>query len=197
MFAFGATLALTTLLSANAFATEMGEEGKGPLPSDCAIHLVRSEAMPDEPWRHQIFQNAINLEPGGDYTLTFWAKASGEFKLAVSTKVSAPPWNYFGVRDDAQLTTKWRRYQFRFSAEGAVEGQSRVTFSYKAPEPGEIWITGVQVLPTGVKAGEQENLVANGNFADGMMHWYLGGKQTGVFDAMMEMIPEGEPPATP
>lgn len=155
------------------------------------VHLTRSEGAPDEPWKHQIFQNGISLKQDGNYTLTFWAKASAEFQLAVSTKMSAPPWAYFGLRDEAQLTTKWRRYQFRFSGEGSLDGETRVTLGYKSPDPGEIWITGVQLLPTGVEEGAQENLLANGNFGDGMMHWYIGGKQSGVFDAILEMIPEG------
>jgi hypothetical protein len=173
----------------HSFATEYGEEMVGKLPTGNVMRLMRLKEAPEKPWGHQLFQNGIRLKDGGVYTLSFWARASDTLKLTVSTKLSQPPWSFFGLRDDAALTPEWRRFVFNFSAKGAVEGATRLTLGYGEAKAAEVWVADLSIKE---KAGT-DNVVLNPQFEDGVEPWYIEGKQPGVFEAKVEALGESGP----
>ncbi len=186
-------LGVAILLSgfvAHGFATELGEDAGGKSPSECVMHLKRLQPVSEEPWKQQLFQNGIDLKPGADYVLTFWGRASDSFKLGVSTKISAPPWSFFGLRDDLLLTPEWKRYTFHFNATGAQPGQTRLTFNFVTPDAGDVWLTDIDLRPAKASADPSENVVVNAKFSEGLSPWFIDGRQPGMFEGGIQPLSE-------
>lgn len=169
------SLVVMTLTVVATAMVSAGESG----PAGNAVHLKRFEESPDQPWRHQFFQNDIDLKAEETYVLTFWARASQSLIMKVSTKVSQPPWGFFGTRSEVELTPEWQRHELTFSGEGSVPGHSRVAFGYAGTEPGDIWLADLSLRPEG--ADSSPNLIDNPRFEDAMSRWNSEGTQTGVF----------------
>ena len=162
-----------------------GATGK---PSGSVLHLNRLKVEASQPW-NQFFQNSLNLTPGGDYTLTFWARASAPTKLTASTKVSQPPWNPFGLREDVQLTSEWQLFTLKFKADGAVPEHSRLMFSFSASKIGEVWLADLFMKPAQASADpDVTHLIANAQFIDGLDQWYVEGKLPGVYEAEVQSM---------
>ena len=182
---FGLAVLLVGWAAAHGFAIELGEEAQGQVPVGNAIHLKRIKG-PNLASSSALFQNSINLKPGGDSIASFWARASDSFKMNVSTKLSVPPWAFFGLRDEVQLTKTWRRYTLKFKAEGAVPEHSRITFEYAAPA--DVWIADVQIRTAGSPDDQKEHLIANARFNDDLEQWYVEGVKKGIFEVTVEPV---------
>ncbi len=182
------------LMGVSAQAVNLGEEANGKSPSELVLHVKLSDGAAAR--SRQIQQSGINLDPDGHYTLTFWARGSGQFKMGISTKLNAPPWAFFGIREDAQLTREWKKYTFNFAATGAQLGLTRLTFSFNGIDAGDIWLGDVDLRLAGASGGDSENLVANGQFSDGVMQWNMEGKQTGIFEMDMQPLSEANAAAS-
>ncbi|MGB8355617.1 MAG: hypothetical protein WCD79_17090 [Chthoniobacteraceae bacterium] len=188
-------IAILMALTMHSFSADPGEAAKGRLPAGNAIHLKRLGSTVDKAWQYQLFQNGIDVKPDDDYVLTFWARASGTFDFNVSTKVSAPPWGFFGLREAVQLTPEWLFFTLKFNAKDAVAGQTRVTFSFLNPEPCDVWIADIRLQTQNAAPDSKENLISNPQFNDGLAKWYVDGKQDGVFDAEVQPVAEVGAPA--
>ena len=149
-------------------------------PTGNAARLERFVEEPEKPFRHQIFQNDINLDPAENYTVSFWAKASVSTRLSISTKNGAPPWAFFGLRENIAIGTQWQRYELPFSAAKAIPGKSRLTFNYGDSSAVKIWIADVAIQLAG-RDRPKDNLVADARFEKGLGKWYTEGRQAGVF----------------
>ena len=150
-------------------------------PTGNAVRLERLAEEPEKPWRHQIFQNDINLDPAENYLVIFWARAAAPTRLAISTKNGAPPWAFFGLRENIEIGTQWQRYQLPFSAAKAVPGKSRLTFGFGNKDAVKIWIADVAIQLAG-RDRPKDNLVADARFEKGLGAWYTEGRQPGVFN---------------
>lgn len=156
-------------------------------PIGNAAALSRPSEEPEKPFRHQIFQNDINVDPTASYVVVFWAKASADTRLAVSTKNGAPPWAFFGLRENIGLTTTWQRFQLPFSGAKAIPGKSRLTFNFGDKSAVKIWIADVAIQLAG-RDQAKDNLVRNGQFLKGLNEWYAEGRQAGVFDVEIRSV---------
>ncbi len=182
---------MLALLALHSFAVEPGDPMTGRTPDGNVMHLTRPQAEPKDFWKHQIYQDHISLVDGQNYTLTFWAKASIPLRLGVATKVGQPPWNFFGLEDDAGLTDDWRMFTFHFTANGPVTGQTRLCLWYNVPDAAEVWIADIHLTSATPTDGAPDNLIANGQFNDGWGQWDLSEKAPGFFDA--EVIVPSDP----
>lgn len=150
-------------------------------PTGNAVRLERPAEEPEKPWRHQIFQNDIDLNPAENYVVIFWAKASAPTRLSISTKNGAPPWAYFGLRENIAIGTQWERHQLPFSAANAIPGKSRLTFSYGDKSAVKIWIADVAIQLAG-RDRPKDNLILEGRFENGLGKWFADGRQAGIFN---------------
>ncbi|XHR28399.1 MAG: hypothetical protein ACFUZC_21080 [Chthoniobacteraceae bacterium] len=164
-------------------AIEQGEDANGRIPPENAIHLKRIKG-PSLASSNALFQNSINLKPGGDYIVSFWARATDTFKMNVSTKLCVAPWAFFGLRSEVQLTPSWRRYSLPFKADGAIPEHSRLTFEYAAVA--EVWIADVQIRTSGGSDNQAEHAIANARFIDDLEQWYVDGMKKGAYEATVE-----------
>jgi len=165
-------------------------------PTGNAVLLDRSTPEPDKPWRHQLFQNDINLDPAANYVVIFWAKASAATHLSISTKNSTTPWAFFGLRENIAIGTTWQRYQLPFSAAKAIPGHSRLTFAFGSKDAVKIWIADVAIQLAG-RDQAKDNLVRDGRFAKGLDEWYTEGRQAGVFDVEVRSVSGVDAEAAP
>jgi hypothetical protein len=149
-------------------------------PTGNAARLQRLVEEPEKPYRHQIFQNDINFDPTESYVVTFWAKASAPTRLAVSTKNGAPPWAFFGLRENIAIGTQWQRYELPFKAANAIPGKSRLTFNYGNKDAVTIWIADTAIQLAG-RDRPKDNLLADARFEKGLGAWLTDGRQAGVF----------------
>ena len=160
-------------------------------PSGNAAHLSRLVEQTDQPWKQQLYQNDIDLKQGENYVLTFWAKASKPLKVKVSTKNGAPPWAFFGLRNDVDLTTEWTRVELGFPAdEKVISGHSRLSFNFGGPEAAEIWIADVRLQKAGADPKTTDNLIQNPRFQEELTHWYAEGAQAGVYVCDVQSLSE-------
>jgi hypothetical protein len=149
-------------------------------PTGNAARLDRQVEEPEKPYRHQLFQNDIALDPSENYVVTFWAKASAPTRLAVSTKNSIQPWAFFGLRENIEIGTEWQRYQLPFNAAKAIPGHSRLTFNYGDTQAVKIMIADVAIQLAG-RDRPKDNLVVSPRFEKGLSPWQTDGRQPGVF----------------
>lgn len=176
VFAFFAT----TLL---AIATPTFAQAEGPAGNAALLNRLVEE--PEKPYRHQLFFDGLNIDPTGNYMVTFWAKASAPTRLAVSTKNSQPPWAFFGVRENIEIDTAWKQYQLPFRGAGAIPNASRLTFNFGNADAVKIWIADVAITPT----GGGTNVLPDGQFAKKLGDWRTRGgawvpegSQAGVYE---------------
>lgn len=149
-------------------------------PTGNAARLDRQVEEPEKPYRHQLFQNDIDLDPSENYVVTFWAKASAQTRLAVSTKSSIAPWGFFGLRENIDIGTTWERHQLPFNAAKAIPNHSRLTFNFGDTQAVKIMIADVAIQLAG-RDRPKDNLVASPRFEKGLSPWQTEGRQAGVF----------------
>lgn len=160
---------------------------KPTAPSGNALHMKRLvETTIKDAFRQMVFQNQIALFSSENYKISFWARASKPIKFRVTTKNSAEPWAFFGLREEFKLTTKWKRYEFTFLADEPVPGETRLTFNYGDIDAADIWIADLsmnQVLPkdSSGKPKFGENLITNPQFLQGKEKWLAEGVGEGLF----------------
>ena len=147
-------------------------------PEGNVFHLKRMVES-SQPWKYQIHQNNIDLDPERSYRVTFVAKASEPLQLSVSTKICEPPWSGFGLREKVDLTTEWQTFEYVFEAQGTVPGRSRLTFYSADSAPGEFWIDSVVVRPADAEADSTENRILNPGFDEELTDWRVEGARDG------------------
>jgi hypothetical protein len=174
-------------------AADPGEDAGGQHPPGLTAHLVRPQPAPGNPRGHGFFQASIDLQPGADYLLTFWGRASKPTPFLVYTKDDCPPWAIFGARATVTFDTAWRRYKVAFNAKDAIPQHTRITFGYSGPDAAEVWLADVALRKTDALDGP--NLIANGQFENGLAQWVVDGKQNGVYDAAYQIITADGTPA--
>lgn len=180
------SLALLALVAGTAFSHAAAE------PQGSAIRMNRQDAVEADPWRHQVYQNSINLDPEQNYLLTFWVRADRATQLSVSTKNSTPPWGLFGLRTDVHVSTSWKRLRLPFSAAKAIPEHSRIAFNFKNRDAAQIWIADVTIQPAGPDGKDTPNLVKNPRFEAGMQNWSHEGTRVGLYDVDIQTLAEVE-----
>lgn len=161
-------------------------------PAGAALRMNRITPVEGQAWRHQVYQNSIDIDPEQNYLLTFWARADRPTQLAVSTKNSTPPWGFFGLRNDVQVTTEWKRYRLPFSGAKAIPGHSRLTFNFKEKEAVQIWIADLTIQPAGPDGKDAPNLVQNPRFEAGKESWSHEGTNVGLYEVDVQTMPQVE-----
>lgn len=161
--------------------TQAGE----PAKPENAAGLIR-ETEDNAPWKYQIHQNNLDLDPDQIYRVTFSARSASGAVLSVSTKVCEPPWTGFGLNKKVPLSGEWETFEFDFEARGAVPGRTRLTFNFADSQPGDIWLKGISVTPVDGGAGDSKNLVENADFAEELTGWRVEGRKDGVFAVKVE-----------
>ncbi len=161
-------------------------------PAGSAVRMNRTTAVEKDAWRHQVYQNSINIDPEQNYLLTFWVRADQPTLLAVSTKHSTTPWGFFGLRTDVQVTTEWKRHRLPFRGEKAIPEHSRLAFNFKEKGAAQIWIADVSIHLAGPDGKDSPNLVENARFEDGLAKWSHEGTRSGVYSVDVQTMPEVE-----
>ena len=177
-FVFGALIA--ALFTAAPLLSLRAADSDQSAPTGNAARLERFAEEPERPFRHQLFQNDINFDPTESYVVAFWAKASADTRLAISTKNGAPPWAFFGLRENIAIGTQWKRYELPFNAAKAIPGKSRLTFNFGDKSAVKIWLADVSIQLAG-RDRPKDNLVADARFEKGLGKWLTEGRQAGVF----------------
>lgn len=164
----------------------------GADPAGSAARMNREDAVESDPWRHQVYQNDIDLDSTKNYLLTFWVRADLPTQLSVATKNNTPPWSFFGLRTDVYVSTTWKRHRLPFSATGAIPGQTRLTFNFKDKDAAQIWVADVAVQLAGAEGEGSFNLVKNPRFENGLESWSHEGAQLGLYSADVQTMAEVE-----
>jgi hypothetical protein len=159
-------------------------------PAGSAIHLNRSQAVEKDAWRHQVYQNSINIDPEQNYLLTFWARSDVPTTLSVATKHSTTPWGFFGLRTEVQVNTEWKRYRLPFRGEKAIPEHSRLSFSYREKGAAQIWIADLSIRLSGPDGKDSPNLVTNPRFESGLTGWSHEGTRAGVYSVDVQTLAE-------
>ncbi len=150
-------------------------------PTGNAARLDRQIEEPEKPWKHQLYQNDVNVDPTENYIVTFWAKASAPTRLSISTKNGAPPWAFFGLRENIEIGPQWQRYQLPFSGAKAIPNKSRLTFGFGNADAVKIYIADAAIQLAG-RDRPKDNLLADGRFEKGLGSWQTEGRQPGVYN---------------
>ena len=95
------------------------------------------EAVADEPWRLQLYQNKIAIQEGKSYTLTFWCKSNRSGSIKTICMQDHDPWEH-STEKELSLSTEWQKEEFTFSGPWNDEN-ARITFTNLATDEGRIY----------------------------------------------------------
>lgn len=161
-------------------------------PAGSAVRMNRPSDVEKDPWRHQVYQNSIHIDPEQNYLLTFWVRADRPTLLAVATKHSTTPWGFFGLRTDVQVTTEWKRVRLPFRGEKAIPEHSRLAFNFKEKGAAQIWLADLSIHLAGPDGKDSPNLVNNPRFESGFTGWFSEGTRPGTYTVDVQTMAEVE-----
>jgi len=107
---------------------EQHEEAKGTIvAADGAIVFdVTKDDGTD--WHVQAFQTPIDLKEGGEYIVTFKAKADAERVMKVQAGIDVEDWHTVGLDEEVSLGKEWKDYEYKFTAADVKAMKNRIGF---------------------------------------------------------------------
>ena len=103
----------------------------GPEESGAALPAMtmRIEKLGTLPWAFQVQRDALDLDNGQLYTVTFRARADSPRRVSVNLWRDEQPYQYEGFSGYADLTTEWKEYKFSFRPVDAEARHSRLSWN--------------------------------------------------------------------
>ncbi len=80
-------------------------------------------------WAFQLVRDALTLEDGKPYTLTFWGRADKTRSIGVNLWQDEKPFKWLGYTGLATLSNDWQRFSFTIRASGADAGHLRLALN--------------------------------------------------------------------
>lgn len=90
----------------------------------------------------------LDLEEGGSYTFTFWAKSDHPNRIRISANLDEPPFGSIGLNSPVSLNGNWTQFTFPFTATQTVPGHARLLFSM-AHVQGSVDLAGITLRRIG------------------------------------------------
>jgi hypothetical protein len=109
-------------------------------PASARIEVTQSRG---EDWRVALEFAPVGVASGQEYTVSFWAQASGALPIQVRVQQGAPPWAGYSSLSPVLLTTTWQRYELSFVA-GGSDAAAHLVLSMGAAA-GTYWLDDVQL----------------------------------------------------
>jgi hypothetical protein len=97
-------------------------------------------------WHAQLVQPGLDLREGEPYTLTFWAKAEPERRIAVGASLDEDDWHGLGLSERPALGTQWRQFRFVFAPARTRPGHARLALGFGDVE-GAVDLAGLALRP--------------------------------------------------
>jgi len=117
---------------AKAIASSVPEGPRG----DSAMR-IEVEAVGNEPWHLQLYQNKIAIQKGKSYTFTFWCKSNRSGSIKAICMQDHDPWEH-STEKEFSLSTEWQKVEFAFEGPWDDE-QARITLTNLAIDQGRIF----------------------------------------------------------
>ena len=96
-------------------------------------------------WHIEMAQYNRTLIQNTNYQLTFWARASTNRNISVSSQKDSPNWDNYGLYQLIAITTNWQQYSVTFTAtESATD--ARLQF-FVGATTGTVWLDDVVLMP--------------------------------------------------
>lgn len=172
--AFSAVAGPPELLSNGGFEDDLtgweslnGTHGISTSESYCGNQSMTATGAASNPWNTQLASDPMDLVPGTDYEISFWAKAAGPdgiFRISMS-QYDGNGSDFF-YSDDLAIPEDWTYFSFVVNAAAVPSGEYRLLFDMGA--------TGQTFFLDAVSVKEYEfsgSLVANGGFEDDLANW--------------------------
>ncbi|MDA3852313.1 MAG: carbohydrate binding domain-containing protein [Spirochaetaceae bacterium] len=77
----------------------------------------------------QYSQDAITLQEGVTYDVTFLAKASSARSIEMNVGQAVSPWGSYSGARSFDITSSWTSYTFSFVMEGPLDSNARLEFN--------------------------------------------------------------------
>jgi hypothetical protein len=106
-------------------------------PDGMSAMRLDVEAVADEPWRLQLYQNKIAIQEGKSYTFTFWCKSNRSGSIKTICMQDHEPWEH-STEKELSVSTEWQKEEFTFRGPWDDEN-ARITFTNLATEEGRIY----------------------------------------------------------
>ncbi len=100
-------------------------------------------------WDIEMAQYNRTLVQNANYVLTFWARASTNRQISVSSQKGSPNWDNYGLYQPIAITTNWQQYSVNFTATESTS-DARLQF-FVGATTGTVWLDEVvlmQAAPT-------------------------------------------------
>lgn len=120
----------------------------GPTPQIPAVRLNIRRVAPQTHLQEWQFPN-LRLEPGGLYTLEFYARADRPRPLYVDVSRQGPAdWSSLGLGETVQLDSQWRAFRRVFRVKAGYRGPARICFKFGGDDS-SLELAGVRLRPGG------------------------------------------------
>ena len=117
-----------------------GAEGTMEVLPDGAVKLTTTK-VGREPWGHAAWVASAAVEDGGEYLISFEAKADAPRRLWVFAELNERPWSPAGLDEkNVALGTEWQRYTLTFRATGVAGRSVRIPSFFVGDRPGTVYI---------------------------------------------------------
>ena len=148
----------------------------------CGSNSLMATSEGANPWDVQIGSTFMDLIPGTDYEISFWAKASapdGEFRVSMSRFASGQSDDYF-YSPTLAIPEEWAYFSFVTTAQETTTGNSQLLFDMG----GGTQIFYVDAVSVREYDPPAVNYVVNGDFEDDLNNWEsINGTQAVSTDA--------------
>ena len=137
--------------------------------SYCGSKSLKVVGKGGNPWDVQIASDAVVLDVGTNYEVSFWAKAAGEdgvFRISAS-QYDGQGSDFF-YSPDFEISTSWSYYSVVFEAKTTATGDVRVLIDAGASTQ-TMYIDAISLKEFKPK----ESLYANGGFEDDLSNWTI------------------------
>jgi hypothetical protein len=107
-------------------------------PQGRALQISIAE-KPDQSWKQQFHQNALDFEDGATYTIEFWGKSDKNRSLPLYLGYAKAPWRHIGEGGSVALTPQWKKYSVVVSVSEPLPKENRMSFVL-GDATGDIWL---------------------------------------------------------
>lgn len=114
-------------------------------PDDDAMLFTVAKVDGTE-WHLQAYQVGIDLREGGQYVVSFKARASAKRVTQLYVGVNEDDFHPVGLDELIDLGPEWRSFTFTFRARDVAQKNNRVGFVL-GHEKGSIWIKDLTLTP--------------------------------------------------
>jgi endoglucanase len=108
--------------------------------------IAITSATPGNPYNVQLTQRQIPVVAGGQYALSFAAKADAPRDMVVSCQQRATPYTVYFRQKNIALTTTWQRFTYTATSTGS-DAASMLNFNLSGAA-GKVWLDDVQLSCT-------------------------------------------------